>query len=79
MRCHQVMRPKEGGGGGRRKEKERAEVLPTVGSQKRLVARKTRGGMERAFGCIGFREAENSGSEAGFDHVNVHNRGPEAK
>ena len=76
MRCHQVMRPKEGGGGGRRNEKEREEVLYTVGSRNRLVAREMRGGIERAYGCIGFRGAGNSGPEAGFDHVNVHNRGP---
>ena len=35
------------------------------------------GGIERAYGCIRFRGAENSGPEAGFDHVNVHTRGPE--
>jgi len=54
-------------------------VLSTVGSRNRLVARKMRGGMERASGCIGFRGAGNSGPEAGFDPVNVHNRGPEGE
>ena len=76
MRCHQVIRLNEGGGG-EKKEREREEVLSTVGSRNRLVAQKRRGGIERASGCIGFRGAGNSGPEAGFDHVNVHNRGPE--
>jgi len=30
----------------------------------------------RENGCIGFRGGGNSGPEAGFDHVNVHNRDP---
>ena len=41
--------------------------------------REMRGGIERAYGCIRFRGAGNSGPEAGFDHVNVHNRGPEGE
>jgi len=70
---------RRGGGGGGRKESEREEVLSTVGSRNRLVARKMRRGIERASGCIGFSGAGNSGPEAGFDHVNVHNRGPEGE
>ena len=72
------MRPKEGG---REEEgkREREKVLSTVGSQNRLVAREMRGGTERAYGCFRFRGAGNSGPEAGFDHVNVHNRGPEGE
>ena len=62
------MRPNERGGGGRRKEieRKREEVLPTVGSRNRLVAREIRGGIDRAFGCIGFRGAKNSCPESGL-------------
>ena len=59
--------------GGRRK---REEVLSTVGSRNMLVARKMREGIERASGCIGFR---NSGHEEDSDHVNDQNRGPEGE
>jgi hypothetical protein len=84
MRCHQVMRPNEGGVGGRRKEREReggstVHCRSTVGSRNRLVAREMREVVERASGCIGFRGAGNSGPEAGSDRVNVHNRGPEGE
>ena len=41
------------------------QVLFTVGSRNMLVARKMRGGIERASGCIGSRGAGNSGPEAG--------------
>ena len=56
-----------------------ARSKSTVGSRNRLVARKMRGGIERAFGWIEFRGAGNSVPEAGFDPVNVHNRGPEGE
>ena len=35
------------------------------------------GVIERVSGCIRFREVGNTGTEAGFDHVHVHDRGPE--
>ena len=71
--------------GGRRRgekgesEREEVHVLSTVGSRNMLVARKMREGIERASGCIRFRGTRNSGPEADFDHVNVHNRGPEGE
>jgi len=37
------------------------------------------GGIKRTSGCIAFRMAGNSGSEAALDHANVHNRGPEGE
>ena len=74
------MRPnEEGGGGGGEGKIERDEVMNTVGSRNRLVARKTRVGTEKASGCIGLRGAGNSGPEAGFDHVNFRNRGSEGE
>jgi len=53
------------------------EVLSTVGTRHRLVARKMSGGVERASRCIEFRGAGNSGPGVSSHPVNVHNRGPE--
>jgi len=66
-----------GAAGGERREREGGSSVhcrSTVGSRHRLVARELRGVIESASGCIGFRGAGNSGPEAGFDRVNVHNR-----
>ena len=83
MRCHQAMRPNEGGGGGgggrREREREAKRKYCQMGSRNRLIARKMTGGIERASGCNGFRGAVNSGPEAGFHHVSVRDRGPEGE
>jgi len=78
---HQVMRPKERELRGKEGESARKDVFCIcplhVPTREKGGCVEMRGGMKRAFGCIGFRGDRNFGPKAGFDHVKVPNRGPE--
>ena len=81
MLWHQVMRPNERGWRVQEGESAREDVLCMctlhVPTQEKGGCVERRGGMERAFGCIGFWGERNSGPQAGFDHVRVPDRGAE--
>jgi hypothetical protein len=58
---------------------EGRSVAISLNYEQRVVAKEIMGGIQRAPGCIRFREEKDSGPDASFGHVNVQNQGPEGK